>query len=296
MKNNTHKVKSLIIKGSAVNLCLSAGKLTAGITANSQAMVADALHSLSDLFTDIIVYIFTDISNAKVDEDHHYGHGKYLTLATLAIGAILMLAGGGILINGFDKIIRVINNGFIQKPGIIALYAAFISFVVKELLFHYTVIKGKYLNNRAIIANAWHHRTDAFSSAGGALGIAGAIFLGENYRILDPIAGIFISFFIIRIGWKIAGQNIRELLETALPEKTQKEIMQIIKNTDGVIDYHNLKTRSIGDSIALDVHIEVKRDLTVESSHQIATAIEKSIKEHFEYISHIGIHIEPFKS
>ena len=295
--DNTDRIKTIrnvTLMGSVVNLLLTVGKIIAGIVGKSSAMIADGVHSLSDLVTDIIVLVFIKISGKERDKDHQYGHGKYETFATMLISFALMIVGVGILWTGGKKVLDSMNGLVIEQPGYIALYAALISIVAKEGLYWYTKVIGVKVNSQAVVANAWHHRSDAFSSIGTALGISGAIFLGEEWRILDPIAGIIVSFFILKVAWDIANPSIKELLESALPEETENEIIEIIKNTSGVKGFHNLKTRKIGSIFAIEVHIKVDKELTVESSHQIATQIEKSLRDKLGSQSHIGIHIEPF--
>jgi len=280
--------------GSGVNLLLTIGKIIAGIVGKSSAMIADGVHSLSDLVTDIIVLVFIRVSGKERDKNHQYGHGKYETFATMLISFALMIVAVGILWTSSKKVIDSINGVLIEQPGYIALYAALISIIFKEGLYWYTKILGGKVNSQTMVANAWHHRSDAFSSIGTALGISGAIFLGEKWRVLDPIAGIIVSFFIFKVAWDIANPSIKELLESSLPEETENDVLEIIKNTSGVKGFHNLKTRKIGEIFAIEVHIKVDKDLTVESSHQIATEIEKSMRDKFGNKSHIGIHIEPY--
>ncbi|WP_291856035.1 cation diffusion facilitator family transporter [Marinilabilia sp.] len=287
-------IKSVTVKGSIVNLILSLGKITAGITGKSSAMLADGIHSLSDLITDLIVLMFIGVSGKERDKNHHYGHGKFETFATMLIGFALALVGIGILWSGIIKIIRVISGETILQPGIIALYAALISIVAKEILFWYTYLAGKKTNSSALKANAWHHRSDAFSSVATALGISGALFLGEPWRILDPLAGVIVSFFILKIGWEAAIPSIKELLENSLPSDKESAISEVIESREGVLWFHNLRTRRIGEIIAVDVHIKVDKNLTVEVSHKIATQIENKLKKKFGENSHIGIHVEPF--
>jgi len=287
-------IRNVTLIGSVVNLLLTVGKIIAGIVGKSSAMVADGVHSLSDLVTDIIVLVFIRVSGKERDSNHKYGHGKYETFATMLISFALMIVGIGILWTGAKKVLDSINGVIIEQPGYIALYAALISIITKEGLYWYTKIIGVKVNSQAMVANAWHHRSDAFSSIGTALGISGAILLGEKWRVLDPIAGIIVSFFILKVAWDIANPSIKELLESSLPEKTENDILGIIKNTSGVKGFHNLRTRKIGDIFAIEVHIKVDKELTVESSHQIATQVEKSLRDKFGNQSHIGIHIEPY--
>lgn len=287
------QIHRVTLQGSFVNFILTVGKLIAGIVGSSTAMIADALHSLSDFITDVIVLVFIKISGKEEDEDHHYGHGKFETFATMLISFALMIVGFGILYTGAVKIIDSLRGQPIEKPGVIALYAALVSIVFKEGLFWYTKIQGRKLNSQTMIANAWHHRTDAFSSIGTAIGIAGAIFLGDSWRILDPIAGVMVSFFILKVAWDIAKPSINELLDSALPDATIHELEQIIAHTKGVDYFHNLKTRKIGADISVEVHIKVDKNMTVEASHHIATEIEIAIRQRFGERAHVIVHVEP---
>lgn len=292
--NRIKQIKNVTLVGSFINFILTVGKIIAGIAGHSSAMIADGIHSLSDFITDVIVIIFVKVSGKEQDNTHHYGHGKFETFATVLISFALMIVGLGILISGGGKIIDSLKGELIERPGYIALYAALISIISKEGLFWYTKIEGKRLNSQAMIANAWHHRSDVFSSVGTSLGISGAILLGERWRILDPIAGIVVSFFILKVAWDIAKPSVNELLDSSLPEPTEKEIEEIIAGTKGVKYFHNLKTRKIGEIISVEVHIKVDKTLTVEISHQIATEIEKSIRNKYGERSHVIVHIEPF--
>lgn len=292
--NRVNTIKNVTLVGSLVNFLLTAGKIMAGIAGKSSAMVADGVHSLSDFVTDIIVLVFIRFSGKERDSNHQYGHGKFETFATMLISFALVFVGIGIIWSGVQKIYDSLNGVIIEQPGYIALIAAIVSIISKEGLFWYTKIIGIKVNSQAMIANAWHHRSDAFSSIGTALGITGAILLGEKWRVLDPIAGIIVSFFILKIAWKIAKPSINELLESSLPEKTVNDIINTIETTPGVKGFHNLKTRTIGETYAIDVHIKVDKNLTVESSHKIASDIEQSIRNIYGIQTHIGIHVEPY--
>jgi len=287
-------INKVTIVGSFVNLLLTAGKICAGILGKSSAMVADGVHSLSDLVTDIVLIAFVRVSGKERDENHKYGHGKYETFATMLVSFALMIVGIGIFWTGANKVIDSLHGAMIEQPSIIALYAATASIISKEALFWYTKIVGKKIKSTAVIENAWHHRSDAFSSIGTALGISGAIFLGEQWRILDPIAGIIVSLFILKVAWKIAHPSVNELLETSLPKKTEQQIARIIMNHKGVKNFHNLRTRKIGNAIAADVHIKIDKNHSIESAHDIATDIEKSIRKKFGKESNIVIHTEPY--
>lgn len=289
-------INRVTVIGLIVNLVLTISKIAAGIIGKSSAMVADGVHSVSDLATDIVVIVFVRISGKDRDKNHQYGHGKYETFATMLISFAMTLVGIGILYNGSMEVWAVINGHVLESPGIIAVYAALASIFAKETIFWYTRIQGRKVGSQALEANAWHHRSDALSSIGTALGISGAIFLGEQWRVLDPIAGIVVSIFILRASWKIGLPSINELLESSLSKDVEKRIKRLITETPGVENFHNFKSRKIGDNIAVDVHVRVDRNLSVEQSHDIATLIEKSIRNEYGKNSHVGIHIEPFYS
>lgn len=281
--------------GSVVNFFLLVFKFVAGILGHSSALVADAVHSLSDFITDIIVIIFVKISGKPEDEDHRYGHGKYETLATALIGIALFAVGIGLLVSGAAKVSEVIRGGVLPAPSVIALVAAAISIVSKEILYRYTVRVGRNLNSQAVIANAWHHRSDAFSSIGTMVGIGGAIFLGERWRILDPLAAIVVSGFIIKVSIDLIKPCVDELLERSLPAETEKRILDIIALFPEVSSPHHLRTRRIGNHIAIEVHLRMDGNTTLENAHAIATKVEIELKEEFGPDTHVGIHMEPIK-
>ena len=281
--------------GSIVNFLLLVLKFISGIVGHSSAMVADAVHSLSDFITDIIVIVFVKISGKPEDEDHKYGHGKYETLATALIGIALFAVGIGLLVNGATKVSEVINGAVLPAPSMIALVVAAVSIIAKEILYRYTVHVGQNLNSQAVIANAWHHRSDALSSIGTLVGIGGAIFLGERWRILDPIAAIVVSAFIIKVAIDLIKPCVDELLERSLPTETEKQILGIIASFPEVSSPHHLRTRRIGNHIAIEVHLRMDGQTTLENAHAIATAVEKRLKEEFGADTHIGIHMEPVK-
>lgn len=281
--------------GSLVNFLLLTFKFAAGILGHSAALVADAVHSLSDFATDIIVILFVRISGKPEDEDHKYGHGKYETLATAAIGLILFAVGIGILVNGATSVGDFLKGKVLPAPSIVALIVAAISIISKEILYRYTINEGKKLNSQAVIANAWHHRSDAFSSIGTLIGIGGAIFLGEKWRILDPIAAIVVSGFIMKVAIDLLKPCIDELLERSLPAETEQKILELITSFPEVSSPHHLRTRRIGNHIAIEVHIRMDGQTTLEKAHHTATLIERRIKEEFGPETHIGIHMEPIK-
>ncbi len=279
--------------GSIVNAILIVLKLSAGILGRSSALIADGVHSLTDFITDLIVLIFVKLSGKPRDKAHSYGHGKFETFATLIIGVFLTLAGLGLLVSGGRKIVASLNGTLLPEPTWLAFAVATTSIVVKEVLYRYTVRIGNMVKSDATIANAWHHRSDAISSLGTMIGIGGAILLGERWRILDPLAAVLVSVFIIKSGFDIIRPAVNELLEGALPERQSAEISELIKSVKGVRGFHNLRTRKIGNAIAVDVHVKMDGKLLLKEAHDIATQIEEKIRESFGKESIVNIHMEP---
>ena len=284
-------IYKVTIVGSVVNFLLLVFKFFAGITGHSAAMLADAVHSLSDFITDIVVIVFVRIAGKPEDKGHDYGHGKYETLATAIIGLLLLCVGFGIFWNGASSIYTFLQGGQLESPGVVAL----VSIVSKEILYQYTVIQGKKLNSQAVVANAWHHRSDALSSIGTAIGIGGAILLGDHWRVLDPIAAVVVSFFIMKVSVQLLIPCVDELLEKSLPDDVEKEIEQTVLSFPGVSQPHHLRTRRIGSYYAIEIHVRMDGKITLEEAHGTATAIENKLKEMFGKGTHVGIHVEPTK-
>ena len=295
MMNREKQIFRVTLLGSFANLLLVVFKFIAGIVGHSAAMIADAVHSLSDFITDIIVIIFVAISGKPEDNDHSYGHGKYETLATAVIGIILFFVGVGILISGIKAIVGALQGVPLQAPSLLALIAAVISIVVKEALYRYTVKRGKALDSSSVVANAWHHRSDALSSIGTAIGIGGAVFLGEQWRILDPIAAVVVSIFIVKVAVELIKPCIDELVERSLPEEVEQRIHALILQSPQVSSPHHLRTRRIGGYIAIEVHIRMDGQISLSEAHQVASDIERRLKAEFGEKTHIGIHMEPTK-
>lgn len=291
--NREKEIYKLTLWGSLVNFLLLVFKFVAGFVGNSAAMIADAVHSLSDFITDIIVILFVRVSSMPKDENHHYGHGKYETLATAIIGMVLFAVGVGILVNAVEAIIDFFHGKELAAPNIWALGAAAVSIVFKEALYQYTVYKGKNLNSNVVMANAWHHRSDALSSIGTLLGISGAMFLGEKWRVLDPIAAFLVSIFILKVAIELTKASLEELLEKSLPKKTQEKILNIIHSFPEVKSPHNLRTRHIGSNIAIEFHIRMDGNLSLNEVHEITKHMENALKAEFGPLTHIGIHMEP---
>ena len=295
MKSREKEIYKVTALGSVVNVALTIFKFVAGILGRSSAMVADAVHSLSDLVTDAIIFIFVRAASKPEDRTHEYGHGKFETLATLMVGCILFLVGIGIMISGIKDCIAFFNGNKGPHPRMIALIAAVLSIVLKEGIFRYTIRKGKTINSPILIANAWHHRSDAFSSIATLIGVAGAMFLGETGLILDPLAAILVSFYICKSGYDVVRPSLDELLERSLPAETEKEIRQIMKSVDGIVGVHQLKTRKIGNHFAIEAHTTMDGNMTLEEAHHLATIAERKLKKRYGAKTHIGLHMEPSK-
>lgn len=287
------RIMKVTLTGMFVNVVLSAGKIAAGVFGRSSAMLADGVHSLSDLLTDIIVIAFVRVSSKGRDRSHEFGHGKYETLATLLVSLILIVVAAQMMVSGIGSITNVLDGGTIPVPGYVALAAAVISIVAKELLYRYTIAVGRKTGSPAVEANAWHHRSDAFSSIGSLIGISGAIFLGDKWVILDPLVCCCISIAIFVVAVKMAGPSLNELLDGSLPEKSEKEIVSLAMSVEGVRNIHNLKTRRSGLSVMVEAHLVVDPDMTVEQAHEISTAVENAIVKKFGNETQISIHIEP---
>lgn len=291
----TTKIYRVTLLGMFVNMVLFVFKLVAGIIGRSGAMIADAVHSASDFATDIVVLAFVRISAKPRDDDHDWGHGKYETLASLIIGVALFAVGVEILVDSAEKIAAVASGEVLPRPGVIAIIAAAVSIISKEVLYHYTVRVGRKLDSPSVIANAWHHRSDALSSIGALLGIGCAYFLGEKWRIADPIAAIVVAALIIKVAYDLCRTALAELLEKSLPRDVEEEILSIISATPNVYKPHNLRTRRIGSDIAIEVHIRVDGNMSVHDSHEISRDIEQALRNRYGAQTAVAIHVEPLK-
>lgn len=294
-KDREHRIYFVTLMGSVVNVVLLVFKFMAGILGGSAAMIADAVHSLSDFLTDIVVVLFVKISSKPEDKDHDYGHGKYETLATSFIGVALLCVGLYILYSGSYRTWAAFNGAPIEQPGIVALLAALFSIMLKEWTYRFTVKVGKEVQSQAVIANAWHHRSDSLSSIGTAIGIGGAIFLGKEWAVLDPIAAVVVSIFIIRTAAMLVSGALDELLEKSLPDAEERQIAEIVQSEPEVSGMHHLCTRRIGSRIAIEMHLRMPGDISLNESHTHATNIERKLRSHFGERTHINIHVEPLK-
>lgn len=281
--------------GSAGNVALLTFKFAAGMLGHSSAMIADAIHSLSDFITDVVLLAFVHMSAKPQDEDHDYGHGKYETFATLIIGLAIMAAAIGIIISGVDKLVDWVGGRQLAAPGWLALAAALLSIVVKEVMYRYTVRRGKALDSPALVANAWHHRSDALSSIGAAVGIGGAILLGNRWTVLDPLASVVVGLMLLKVAIGLLRSSVGELTEHSLSSEVEKEIEDIICSYPDVSDPHNLRTRRIGNRFAIEVHVRMDGNSTLTAAHNRATAIEQRLRQRFGKQTHISIHMEPVK-
>lgn len=291
--NREKDIYKVTLWGSFVNAILVAFKFAAGIFGHSAAMIADAVHSLSDFATDIVVLIFVKISHKPKDKSHDYGHGKYETLATTLIGAVLFVVAAGIFIEGIKKIVFWNNGGTLTMPGRLALWAALVSIVMKEFVFQYTNIKAKHLNSTALKANAWHHRSDALSSVGTAIGIGGALIGGERWAVLDPIASLVVGVLIVKVAFDLLKNGVGDLMEQSLPEEIENEIIDIVKSVPEVVEPHELCTRRIGNCYAIEMHVLMNGDIPLKDAHDKASEIESLLKQRYGDSTHIVIHVEP---
>lgn len=292
--NRTRQIYRITLTGSVVNALLTAFKFFAGIVGHSSAMIADAVHSLSDFVTDIIVILFVRIAGKPQDADHDYGHGKYETLAAAIVGIMLGLVGIGLLYDGTSMTWSILSEGNIpDAPNAWALTAAILSIVFKEGLFHYTNIYARRLDSSALRANAWHHRSDAITSIAALIGISGAMLLGPQWRVLDPIAAMIVSIFIIKAAVNLIKPSVDELLEKSLPAEDKERITAIITSTPGVTRIHHLRTRRIGNAAAIEVHIKMPGNISLRDAHDVATEVERRLKEAYDANAHTAIHMEP---
>ena len=293
--NREREIFKVTLVGSAANVLLTVFKFVAGIVGHSAAMTADAVHSLSDLLTDAVVLLFVRISGKPEDCGHDYGHGKYETLATTIIGIALAVVAVGIGYRAATAMLFWYHGGTLPAPGMLALWAALVSVILKELVYQYTIRRGRSLNSPAVEANAWHHRSDALSSLGTLLGIGGAILLGDRWTVLDPMAGLVVSFFILRVAWKLLKQGLDELMEASLPDEIEKDILEIVTSFPDVRDPHHLRTRRIGSRYAIELHIRMDGTLPLAAAHARTCEIEQALKKRFGERTHITLHVEPTK-
>ena len=293
--NREREIYKVTIAGGVGNVALLAFKFVAGVLGHSSAMIADAVHSLSDFITDILVLAFVHVSAKPQDADHDYGHGKYETIASFMIGLALLAAAAGIIVSGGAKLVAWAHGEELAAPGWLAFAAAIISIVVKEILYRYTAASGKRLDSQALVANAWHHRSDALSSIGTAVGIGGAILFGNRWTVLDPLASVVVGLMLVKVSLELLNSSVGELTEHSLSNDIEKEIEDIICSFPDVSQPHNLRTRRIGNRVAIEAHVRMDGDVSLTMAHNRATAIEQRLRERFGPQTHITIHMEPSK-
>ena len=287
------QIYRVTLAGSVGNVLLVSFKFVAGLAGHSAAMIADAVHSLSDFITDIVVLVFVGISARPQDRSHDYGHGKFETLATLFISLALVAAAIGIIVSGAMKLAAWIGGADLASPGRIALWAALLSILLKELMFRYTARKGRELDSPALKANAWHHRSDALSSVGAALGIGGAVLLGGRWTVLDPLASVVVGAMLVKVAWEIMRPSLGELTDESLPEKAEEDILAVFQAFPEVSEPHNLRTRHIGNRIAIEAHIRMDGGITLAQAHDVTSRIERALKERFGPETIVTLHMEP---
>ncbi len=277
-----------------INAALGAGKVAAGIFGRSSAMLADGIHSFSDFITDIIVIVFVGVARRKANDRYQYGHGKYETFATMLVALILGIVGVMFLVDGAEKTWGSFHGHHLESPTWLALIMAVVSIISKEWLYRYTRRVGERIQSAVVVANAWHHRSDALSSLATLAGIGGAMFLGPAWRVLDPIAAMVVSVFIIIVAFQIGTPAVKELLEESLPGDIVEGMYEVIGCTPGVKAFHRFASRRNGNRMILDFHIKVDPDITVVSGHRIASEVEKRLRDAYGNGMMVNIHVEPY--
>ena len=290
MDNGTRliKGKNVTVKGLIINVLLSAFKLAAGLIGRSQAMIADAIHSLSDVITDVVVILGLILGSKPKDKTHPYGHGKFETMAAAAVGLLLL----GVAFKIGQHAIRSLLLKNTTEPGLIALVAALASIIIKEWLYRYTISVGKKIDSLACVANAWHHRCDAFSSIIVLIGIVAA---RAGFPIFDPMAALIVCVFILKISFDIIKLSFTELVEASVDPEIIKKMGQIARDQKEVISVHGIKARKVGPKIVAELHIVLNPQIKLLNAHAIAEKIEKEIASCFKNVDEVLIHIDPFR-
>lgn len=274
---------------------LTVFKFFAGVLGNSTALIADAVHSLSDLLSDVVLVIAFRIVRKPYDEDHNYGHGKFETLSTVFIGVVLLLAAGTIAFENFGRL-KLFWLGQDQSPPTsIALWGAGLSIAIKEFLFFITMKKAKKLNSGGLKANAWHHHTDALSSIATLIGVGGAIFLGGRWWVLDPVAAMIVSVFVAVVGVRIFKEAIDVLTEKSLGEESHLKILQLANKVKGIVDPHDIRSRKIGNEVAIDFHVRIDSEMSVKEAHDLVKILEHLLYDEFGVDSLLTIHVDPLQ-
>jgi len=286
--SSTEAGRKATLIGLFVNAFLILLKFFAGLFGDSQALIADAVHSVSDLFTDVVVLLGIKIGRKPPDEEHHFGHARIETLASAVVG--LALLGTAVYI-GIEAALNIYRNTE-SHPTAIALIGAGVSIALKEALYHYTVLIGRRLKSQLIIANAWHHRSDALSSVAVLLGVAGTL-INPAWHILDSFAALIVSFFIVKVGLDILMKTLREFTDTAPRAEIIKKIMQCSLAVGGVMDAHDLRVRTSGGFYQIEIHIVVDGQMTVVEGHHIAKRVERCLVEELDELDRVIVHVDP---
>lgn len=271
------------------NVILSIFKLMAGVVGHSGAMISDAVHSASDVFSTIIVILGINIASRQSDDDHQYGHDRLECVAAILLAVVLFATGIGIGIGGINKIIEG-TAGKDAIPGMIALIAAVASIVVKEAMFWYTRSAAKKINSGALMADAWHHRSDALSSIGALIGIGGARL---GFPVLDSIASVIICVFIVKAAYDIFKDAVDKMVDKSCDEETEEKMRQLIKEQTGVLKVDVLRTRLFGAKMYVDIEIAADGDITLREGHEIAQVVHDKVEEEFPLVKHCMVHVNP---
>lgn len=277
-----------------INVVLTGLKLAAGVFGHSQALIADAIHSLSDFATDIAVLVGLRFSSKPVDKDHAYGHGKYETLAAALIGMALAYVGIRIAWTAIHRVFDALHGEALVMPSAYAFWAAVLSIALKEWLYRTTMKVARATGSSSLVANAWHHRSDAFSSIATAAGVGAAAFLGDDWLILDPIAALFVSIFLLKISWRILREQVGDLTDQSLAPELCEEILAMARGIPGIAKPHNLRTRMVGRIPVIDLHVRLRADLPLREAHELATALERALRERFGKETIANLHLEPY--
>jgi cation diffusion facilitator family transporter len=271
-----------------VNIGLTISQISTGILAGSAGLIADGVHSLSDLVADFVVLFANHHSQKAPDDDHHYGHQRYENAASLTLGLLLLAVGVGMLWSAFLKIEQ---PGSVQQVKSVAIWVALAALLAKELLFRYMLNVAKKVRSSMLVANAWHARSDAAASLVVAIGITGSLM---GYPILDPLAAMIVGFMITKMGWGFAWDALHDLMDRAVDDETVQAIRVTLTETPGVLGWHDLKTRKAGDMILVDVHLEIDADITVEQGHDIALDARRRVMERHAVLN-LMTHVDPFR-
>lgn len=282
------RIRQVTWVGLGTNLALAALKLAAGILGRSRAVVADAVHSVSDCATDAAILVGSFFWAQPRDRDHPYGHARIEAVVTVGIGLALAAVGVGI---GYDAMASIPET-HAAPPGVVALVAAAVSIVVKEVLYRWTIRVGREVHSSAVVANAWHHRSDALSSVPALLGVGGAMVL-PRWGFLDHLGALAVCLLILQAAWKIVRPALGQLIDTGLPPQECEAILEAVRAADGVRSAHDLRTRRMGPGVALDIHVEVAPDLTVTEGHDIAMAARDRIFALFPDVIDVVVHVDP---